>query len=95
MTIPPPPPAHPRCRRPLLVQQDIQLSRHGDGAAAPVVATVECARRNCTVEVEACAQCAYFARIETHEAGYILLCRGDDPATLAPEPIGDEVDDDG
>jgi hypothetical protein len=57
------------------VQQDIQLSRESRDGVTRVVARVECARRGCTMEVEQCAGCSHFARIETHEAGYLLLCQ--------------------
>jgi hypothetical protein len=60
------------------VQQDIQLTRESRGEATRVVARVECARRDCNMEVEGCARCAHFVRIETHEAGYVLLCREDE-----------------
>ena len=45
---------------------------------AKVIATVECKRRSCTLEVEECAYCERFERIETHEAGYSMLCRSSD-----------------
>lgn len=69
----PPPPARAR-----LVQQDILLSREARDGTTRVVARVECARRDCVVEVEYCARCPHFARIETHEAGYLMLCRAAD-----------------
>jgi hypothetical protein len=65
----------PLLRSPCLVQQDIQLSRESCDGVTRVVARVECARRGCTMEVEQCAGCSHFVRIETHEAGYLLLCR--------------------
>ena len=69
-----PKPASPRGL--VLVEQDICLRRVPDTAGSGVVAEVECARRGCTVHVEQCARCPHFVRIETHEAGYLLLCRG-------------------
>jgi hypothetical protein len=65
----------PLLRSPSLVEQDIELSREPRDGSTRVVARVECARRGCTVEVEQCGRCAHFVRIETHEAGYLLLCR--------------------
>lgn len=64
-----------RCR---LVQQDIHLER--DAATQRVVASVECARKTCVTDVEHCARCPHFVRIDTHEAGYVLLC------STAPDP---------
>jgi hypothetical protein len=55
-----------------------------------VVASVHCARQNSRVEVEGCAGCAHFARIEPHEAGYVLLCCGE----LEPEPREESLADD-
>jgi len=77
----------------LLVQQDICLRREGADEAVHVVATVECARQACTVRVENCARCAYFARIDVHEAGYVMLCRSEIDEASAntphtdPEPV--------
>lgn len=58
-----------------LVQQDIHLTRESRQGEMRVVARVECARRGCLMEVEQCACCPHFARIEVHEAGYLMLCR--------------------
>lgn len=71
----------PRVMKPSarLIEHDVrvrlQLVRPG---VAEVTATVECERRQCTRDVELCAYCERFARIEVHEAGYTLLCRSAD-----------------
>lgn len=71
---------------PRLVEQDIQLTREPRAGALRVIARVECVRRGCGMEVEDCGRCAHFVRIETHEAGYVLLCRADhEDAAAAPE----------
>jgi hypothetical protein len=82
-------PTPPRKTRPAsyLVQHDIQLTRAPAEDERPrVVASVRCQRLECDVLVEACAHCARFARIETHEAGYVLLCRAHDEAADGDEP---------
>ena len=93
MTTPTKPPnsSRPALR---LVQHDIHLSRErSESDRSQVVARVTCERRGCEVLVEQCAHCERFARIETHEAGYVLLCRAHDEQ-LAPEcaeaPTSDE-----
>lgn len=59
-----------------LVAHDIRLQRAPDGAGRrEVEATVECELESCTKTVEQCAACLRFARVEVHEAGYVLLCR--------------------
>jgi hypothetical protein len=77
-------------RRAQLVQQDIHIAREepGDGSSR-VVARVHCARRNCAMEVEECAACAHFARIEVHEAGYLLLCTAHAEARETDDVPGD------
>jgi hypothetical protein len=61
-----------------LVEQDIELAEvESEQGGRCVTASVTCARRGSVMNVEDCAQCPYFARIETHEAGYVLLCRPD------------------
>jgi hypothetical protein len=74
MTIAPPPPPPKKLSHSQLVQHDIQLARD-PAQPSKVVASVTCERLGCDVLVEACARCPRFARIETHEAGYVLLCR--------------------
>lgn len=84
-TAPQPPPAKGPASS--LVQHDIHLARDPSRGSS-VVASVECERFGCKVLVEACARCTRFARIETHEAGYVLLCRPreetSDPAAEDP-----------
>lgn len=83
MTEAPRPPQGKRVPSSSLVQHDIHLARD---AATPskVVASVMCERRGCEMRVEVCARCPRFARIETHEAGYVLLCRAHEDATESP-----------
>lgn len=70
-----------------LVPHDIQLTRAPSEDEHPrVVASVRCQRRDCDVLVEVCARCERFARIETHEAGYVLLCRADDELADSVDP---------
>ena len=66
--------SRPRGRH--LVGQDIQLTRADPEAR--VVASAHCVRRGCTMDVEDCAGCPHFVRIDTHEAGYVLVCRSAD-----------------
>jgi hypothetical protein len=71
----------PRSPRPSsrLVPHEIQLTRKpSESGTSPVVATIHCERRDCTLNVETCGYCERFARIETHEAGYVMLCRSKD-----------------
>lgn len=79
MTTAPPRPPSNKCHSSRLVQHDVRLTRQpSQGERAKVVASVHCERRDCETLVEACARCARFARIEPHEAGYVLLCRAED-----------------
>lgn len=59
-----------------LVAHDIRVQQIplSDGGR-DVEATVECELKSCRKTVEECAVCLRFARIEVHEAGYVLLCR--------------------
>ena len=67
-------PSPKSCRpRGLLVAQDIELTRAR--AEARVVASAHCVRRDCTMDVDDCGRCPHFVRIDTHEAGYVLVCR--------------------
>jgi hypothetical protein len=66
-------PSDKSSKPPLLIQQDIELQRERDSGR--VIASAVCARKGCSVNVEDCARCAHFARIDTHEAGYVLVCR--------------------
>jgi hypothetical protein len=48
---------------------------------------------DCDLLVEQCGRCRRFARIETHEAGYVLLCRDHDE-TVASEDAECPVESD-
>jgi hypothetical protein len=80
MTTTPPRLPHNAWPSSLLVQHDIRLTREQSSNQGPtqVVARVACERLDCDVLVEQCGRCQRFARIETHEAGYVLLCRDHD-----------------
>lgn len=70
-----------------LVAHDIRVERRvADEGKERVVATVECERRG-TLCVDECRACPRFARIEVHEAGYLMLCRVHAPD--APEQARD------
>jgi hypothetical protein len=95
MTTTPPRPPRKTWPSSHLVEHDIRLTREQSSDREPpkVVARVRCERMDCDVLVEQCARCPRFARIETHEAGYILLCRDHDetPASEDAEcPVGSE-----
>ncbi|HEX6240740.1 MAG TPA: hypothetical protein VFZ61_07600 [Polyangiales bacterium] len=83
------PPSDKSSPPPSLVQQDIHLER--ERGSGRVVATAVCARKGCAVNVEDCAHCAHFARIDTHEAGYVLICRSRDEQP-APAFRGDSCE---
>jgi len=71
----------PRRLRPSsrLVPHEIRIRRKELGREGPgLLATVRCERRNGSINVEACAYCERFARIDLHEAGYTMLCRSTD-----------------
>ena len=73
-----------------LIAHDVCLRRLV-GAAGPVQATVECERGPSTKNVEECAGCPRFARIEVHEAGYSLMCQSGEAEVMLeparePEP---------
>lgn len=74
-----------------LLEHDIRLAREAAEGCSRVVASVECERAGCCVRVETCARCPRFARIEPHEAGYILLCRARDEA-VAEGTTGEPVE---
>ncbi|HKU36710.1 MAG TPA: hypothetical protein VJR89_01150 [Polyangiales bacterium] len=46
--------------------------------APRVRATIQCERRDQTLDVESCRSCERFARVDVHEAGYVMLCRSED-----------------
>lgn len=68
-----------------LVPHEIRLAREPDEAGGSrVLATVHCERRQCTMDVDDCARCERFVRIDVHEAGYLMMCRDRDE-TLPPQ----------
>ncbi len=78
-----------------LVQQDVHLERVRKGDNTRVIAEVECERRGCPMDVEQCARCPHFVRIEVHEAGYLLLCDDrdeDEPAREAADGDSGDVE---
>lgn len=72
MTTPPARRSRPSSK---LVSHDIRFIRKGEGTAH---ATVHCERRDCALLVNECRSCERFARIDVHEAGYVMLCRSCD-----------------
>jgi hypothetical protein len=79
-----------------LVVHDIRLERqvHGDGSAE-VKALVQCEQAACEVVANGCAHCKRFVRIESHEAGYVLLCHAEDePCSAGPGGSEAETADD-
>jgi len=41
-------------------------------------ASVECERRKCKLDVNECRACERLVRIDSHEAGFVVLCRSED-----------------
>jgi hypothetical protein len=75
------PPSSPRGGRPSskLVVHDIHLEPEvSEDGTRRVSARVQCERARGEVLVDTCARCPRFVRIETHEAGYTLLCHAKD-----------------
>jgi hypothetical protein len=84
------PPSSTRGKRPFsrLVVHDIRLVRRREpDGSEQVKALVDCDHYGCEIEANRCAQCAGFARIEPHEAGYILLCH---PGAAGSEAATDD-----
>lgn len=80
LTRPPDPKLRPHWR---LVVHDIRLALRS--RSPQVIATVECEIWGRTVSVErVCTSCARFARVEPHEAGYLVLCRSADEELSEP-----------
>ena len=50
-----------------------------------VLPTIQCERWGCSQHIDECRACERFARIEAHEAGYVLLCRSEDETFDADE----------
>ena len=69
----------PRRSRPgaKLVPHDLSIARKDAGGTE---ATVYCERRDCKLNINECRSCERFARIDVHEAGYVMLCRSTDEA---------------
>lgn len=62
-----------------LVPHEIRIAREeGKHGKPEVVATIACERQACVLRVDVCVRCERFARIEPHEAGYVMLCRSTD-----------------
>ena len=64
---------------PRLVVHDIQFEvvRQPNGRDK-LCAYVQCERRKCRLNVDDCRGCERLARIEVHEAGYVVLCHAED-----------------
>ena len=66
---------------PHLVAHDLRFCRSPSLAGSGAIeVTVECERRACTLPLSVCRACPRFARIDVHEAGYVMLCRSTDEA---------------
>ena len=65
--------------RALLVVHDIRVEAtpqaNGPGR---LLASVDCERHGRTVSVDECRACARLDRIDSHEAGFVVLCRSQD-----------------
>lgn len=62
-----------------LVVHDVRFVPVDANSDAPRVrATIKCERRDCILDVEVCRECERFARVDVHEAGYVMLCRSQD-----------------
>ena len=48
-------------------------------------AYVECERRKCKLNVNECRACERLVRIDSHEAGFVVLCRSEDETFDADE----------
>lgn len=73
-----------------LVQHDIRFEARESNGRGSLRVLVDCERRGGPQCIDTCRSCERFARIEPHEAGYVLLCRSEDetfePTVLvAPE----------
>lgn len=71
----------PKSTRPSarLVVHDMELEvrRQADGRDK-LCAYVHCQRRKQKLSLDECRGCERLARIEAHEAGYVVLCRAED-----------------
>ena len=64
---------------PRLVLHDVQfeVTRQANGRDK-LCAYVQCERRKCKQNIDVCRGCERLARIESHEAGYVVLCHAED-----------------
>lgn len=63
-----------------LIQHDVRFELRPDGRRVKLRVVIDCQRTGTARTVDDCRGCERFARIEAHEAGYILLCRAlDEP----------------
>jgi hypothetical protein len=62
-----------------LVVHDIHVDtvRLADGSEK-VCAYVDCQRRKSKLKVDECRSCERLVRIDSHEAGYVIVCRAED-----------------
>jgi hypothetical protein len=62
-----------------LVVHDIHMETvsQADGTEK-LCAYVQCQRRKSKLNVDACRSCERLVRIDSHEAGYVVLCRSED-----------------
>jgi hypothetical protein len=83
----------PRTWRPSarLVQHDIGFEVLRARGRSSLRVLVDCERRGAPQTIDTCRSCERFARIEAHEAGYVLLCRSQDETF---EPIMTEAPED-
>jgi hypothetical protein len=62
-----------------LIGHDVRFERKRSASGALlVIATIDCERQGCRIPVDVCRECPRFARIDVHEAGYVMLCRSAD-----------------
>ena len=62
-----------------LVVHDVRFIPVDAGPHGPRIrATIKCERRDHILDVDVCRSCERFARVEVHEAGYVMLCRSQD-----------------
>lgn len=69
-----------------LVVHDIlfELRSEADGSNK-LHAFVDCKRRKCRLNVDECRACERLGRIDSHEAGFVVLCRSEDELFEADE----------
>lgn len=76
MTAIPPKKTRPSAR---LVVHDIQIEpcAQPDGSRK-LCGYVDCERRKYRLDVDECRACERLVRIDSHEAGFVVLCRSED-----------------